>query len=127
MAAIRIRKTIDSETLSLPELRPLIGRTVDIVIAAALDPAARQAFDQLVAVVPQSETAWAARLETLRAWRADARFEPYWPVIDQMVTVDFGSFQRRAATRPGGFDGYDFSAWSAQREFDQEHAHDHIP
>ena len=32
MAAIRIRKTIDSDTLTLPELRPLIGRTVDIVI-----------------------------------------------------------------------------------------------
>lgn len=32
MAAIRIRKTIDSETLTLPELKPLIGRTVEIVI-----------------------------------------------------------------------------------------------
>jgi hypothetical protein len=32
MAAIRIRKTIDSETLTLPELRPLIDRTVDILI-----------------------------------------------------------------------------------------------
>lgn len=32
MAAIRIRKTIDSDTLTLPELRPLIGRTVQIVI-----------------------------------------------------------------------------------------------
>jgi hypothetical protein len=32
MSAIRIRKTIESETLHLPELRPLIGHTVDIVI-----------------------------------------------------------------------------------------------
>ncbi|MBO0698445.1 MAG: hypothetical protein J2P46_08630 [Zavarzinella sp.] len=32
MTTIRIRKTIDSETLRLPELRPFIGQTVDIVI-----------------------------------------------------------------------------------------------
>jgi hypothetical protein len=127
MAAIRIRKTIDSETLHLPELKPLMGRTVEITIAAAPDPAARQEFDRLVADVPQSETAWEARLETLRGWRADVRFEAYWPVIDQMLTVDFGSFQRRAAARPGGLEGYDFDAWSEQRKFDQEHAHDHIP
>ena len=43
MAAIRIGKTIDSDTLTLPELRPLIGRTVDIVIedpspASAIPP-----------------------------------------------------------------------------------------
>ncbi len=55
MAAIRIRKTIDSETLTLPELRPLIGRTVEIVIeepASGLPPGFRpgtgdwEAFDQ---------------------------------------------------------------------------------
>jgi len=32
MNAIRIRKTIDSETLHLPELRPLLGRTVEIIV-----------------------------------------------------------------------------------------------
>ena len=32
MSAIRIRKTIDSDTVTLPELKPFIGRTVDIVI-----------------------------------------------------------------------------------------------
>ena len=43
MAAIRIRKTIESDTLTLPEAKPLIGRTVEIVIeeqpaAAAIPP-----------------------------------------------------------------------------------------
>ena len=40
MSAIRIRKTIDSETLTLPELKPFIGRTVEIVIEeqSALPP-----------------------------------------------------------------------------------------
>ena len=43
MNAIRIRKTIDSDTLHLPELGPFIGHTVEIVIedqpaAAPLPP-----------------------------------------------------------------------------------------
>jgi hypothetical protein len=33
METIRIRKRLDSETLHLPELRPLIGREVEIVIS----------------------------------------------------------------------------------------------
>jgi hypothetical protein len=32
MAAITIRRTLDSETLHLPELRPLLGKTVEIVV-----------------------------------------------------------------------------------------------
>jgi hypothetical protein len=30
--AIRIRKTIEAETLDLPELRPFLGRTVEIIV-----------------------------------------------------------------------------------------------
>ncbi len=48
MSVIRIHRHIDSETLHLPELRPLIGKTVEIVItegseAKAVDEAARWA------------------------------------------------------------------------------------
>ena len=32
MNAIRIRRTIDSETLTVPELRGLIGREVEIIV-----------------------------------------------------------------------------------------------
>jgi hypothetical protein len=32
MSAIRIRKQLQSDTLHLPELQPLIGKTVEIVI-----------------------------------------------------------------------------------------------
>ena len=35
MSSIRIRKRIDSDTLTLPELRAFIGRTVEIVIEEA--------------------------------------------------------------------------------------------
>lgn len=39
MTAIRIHKMIDSETLTIPELKPLIGRTVQIVIDEPALPA----------------------------------------------------------------------------------------
>jgi len=32
MKAIHIRKRVDSETLHLPELKPLIGKTVEIIV-----------------------------------------------------------------------------------------------
>lgn len=32
MNPIRIRKKLDSETLILPELRPLLGQTVEIIV-----------------------------------------------------------------------------------------------
>jgi hypothetical protein len=32
MNAIRIRKKLDSDTLYLPELRPLLGQTVEIIV-----------------------------------------------------------------------------------------------
>jgi hypothetical protein len=44
MSAIRIRKTLDSDTLHVPELRPYIGRTVEITLEGpSLDPAFRAA------------------------------------------------------------------------------------
>jgi len=33
LSAIRIRRKLDSETLHLPELRPLVGQTVEIVVS----------------------------------------------------------------------------------------------
>ena len=44
MSVIRIRKTLDSDTLHLPELQPFIGQTVDITVEGPpLDPAERAA------------------------------------------------------------------------------------
>lgn len=37
MATIRIKKRLDSETLVLPELRPLIGKTVEIRVREQSD------------------------------------------------------------------------------------------
>jgi hypothetical protein len=54
MNAIRIRKKLDSDTLHLPELRPLLGRTVEIIVleeesAPAIRPGTGDwaAFDRL--------------------------------------------------------------------------------
>jgi hypothetical protein len=32
MNAVRIRKRVDSETIHLPELRPMIGKEVEIIV-----------------------------------------------------------------------------------------------
>lgn len=42
MNAIRIRKRIESETLHLPELRDLVGKTVEIIVLE--EAATQQAF-----------------------------------------------------------------------------------
>jgi hypothetical protein len=48
MNAIRIRKKIDSETIHIPELRPMIGRDVEIIVLedrpSSLDEIDPQAF-----------------------------------------------------------------------------------
>ena len=65
MSVIRIHRRIDSETLHLPELRPLIGKAVEIVVTAeseakAADGAAR----------------WAAAEQAIRE-RTDYDFDAY--------------------------------------------------
>ena len=128
MEPIRIRTKVESDTLHLPQLQPLIGRTVDITIAASPAPAVMEAFYEAVGRIPETEADWQNRRETLAAWRADPRFEPYWPVIDHMLTTDFASAQRgRAAEAARGLSDYDFDAWRQQRECDRLHAGDHLP
>src|SRR3990172_5868728 len=83
MTPIRIRRKIDSETLHLPELKPLVGRTVEITISENLEPAAAREFSVAAGHVPSSEAQWAAQQATFRSWRADSRFEPFWPIIDR--------------------------------------------
>lgn len=58
--AIRIRRTLDSDTLHLPELRPLIGRTVEIVVEEA----------------PPDPAAEAARMRAVLDWIAANRITP---------------------------------------------------
>ena len=79
MTAIVIHRQLNSDTL--PELRPLIGKTVHIIIREANVPA----------VTPGTGdwSAWPAALSDL--------------------------------------EGYDFDVWKTQREYDTQHANDHLP
>jgi hypothetical protein len=49
MSAIHIRKKIDSETITLPELRPFIGCTVEILILI------QEAAPATARVIPESQ------------------------------------------------------------------------
>ena len=51
---IRIQKKIESETLYLPELKPLIGKTVEIVVREEPSSADRAAlYDEFFALAGQ--------------------------------------------------------------------------
>ncbi len=81
--------------------------------------------------LPDSEAEWAEQQETFRSWRGEPRFEPYWPIIDRLLAVDFAATRRWAAAAQAAQElresGYDFDAWRQQREYDLMHAHDHLP
>ena len=74
MTAIRIRRKLDSETLHLPELRPLVGRDVEILVQEA---------EGLVAVPGTGD--WEAAAQAARelqetgydfdAWREQREFD----------------------------------------------------
>jgi hypothetical protein len=98
------------------------------VIPTKVDPAVREMFYHLIGQVPESEAAWDERQATLRSWRTDSRFEPYWPTIDHILTDDFASFRRRVAALKdvGPLEDYDYDAWRRQRDYDLKHANDHL-
>ena len=79
MTPLFIHRHLSSDTL--PELRPLIGKTVNIIVREANVPA----------VTPGTGdwSAWPAALSDL--------------------------------------EGYDFDAWKMQRDYDMQHANDHLP
>ena len=64
MAAIHIRTTLDSVTPHLPELGPLVGRVVDIVVSETPDPVdkTKQFWDEVnagYAALRADPQAWA--------------------------------------------------------------------
>jgi len=82
MNAIRIRKKLDSETLYLPELKSMVGKTVEIIVLE--EWAAPQ-------VTPGTGD-WAAAMKAVRE-----------------------------------LEDYDFDAYQRQRDYDLQHAKDHLP
>jgi hypothetical protein len=122
MDAIRIRKTIDSETLHLPELRPLIGRVVEITIEEE-SPTVCNEFWAEAARVPESESAFESQRASFRAWRADPRFEPYWPLLDECLARTFDHVRKWAAIQAQlPLEDYDYDAIRDQDACDTEDA-----
>jgi hypothetical protein len=125
---VRIRRKLDSETLHLPELRPFIGRTVEITIEEQV-PTVRDEFWAEAARLPDTMEAFEAQKAIFRIWRSDARFEPYWFVIDAILNRTFDHVRKWAAAfdAVADLDGYDDNAWRKQRECDLLHAGNHLP
>lgn len=97
MNATHIHQTLDSDTLHLPELRPLIGRRVEIVVREEQPTAeVRDQFYAELARVPDTEEGFDAQMVTYRQWRADPRFEAYWPTLDRLLGRDFASARQQA-------------------------------
>ncbi len=84
MTTIRILTKVDGEVLHLPELKPMIGKTVEVIVTEIV-PASREEFYAEAAHVPQTPEEQEAQEATFRAWRADPRFERFWPLIDRWL------------------------------------------
>ena len=84
MNAIRICKRLDSDTLHLPELKGMIGKTVEIIIleeptlstAATKDPGC-------FAALPRRETFDPKALEALRPYLTPEQFEALSAIATQ--------------------------------------------
>ncbi len=122
MHAIRIRKTVDSETLHLPELRQLMGRAVEITIEEQA-PSVRDAFWAELARVPETDSAFETQKVVLRAWRTDPCFEPYRPLLDECLARTFDQVRKWAAIQAQlPLHEFDYEAVRTQKTCDLEDA-----
>lgn len=82
MNAIRIHKVVDSETLHLPELKPLIGKTVEIIVLEETPAPVPllETMETFLALAPQEQPLDAKELE---AMRQDPAYERFWPLLDR--------------------------------------------
>lgn len=127
MPAIRIRKMIESDTVTLPELKPFIGNTVEIAIEVSYTEETRKEFWDVFSKVPGTEAEFEAQHETFRKWRSDPSFQVYWPTLGHALERKYEEARKmiEAATAVQGLDDYDFEAHLDQREYDLKHAEDH--
>ncbi len=87
MEPIRIRTKVESETLHLPQLKPLIGKAIEIFVVE-LVPASREEVFAEAVHVPDAAEERAAQQAKFREWRADPRFEHLWPMIERLIEAD---------------------------------------
>ncbi len=110
MSTIRIRKKLDSETLHLPELKPLLGRTVEITVEEQL-PVIRDEFYAEATQLPETEQDLEVQKAVFRNWRSDPRSEPYWRLLDSLLARDLATVRKWAAIRSQlPLEDYDYDA-----------------
>jgi|ERR1019366_411338 hypothetical protein len=124
---IHIHRKLESETLYLPELKPLIGRTVEITIEEQ-PPAVSDEFYAELGRLPETVEVYEAQKAIFQKWRSDARFEPYWQTLDHALARSFEQVQKWSAAIAvlPELEGYDFDAHRIQNECDIRHAGDHV-
>jgi hypothetical protein len=127
MDVLRFSKTIESETLHLPKLKPLIGQTVAITVEV-VTPEVRDEFWPEAGRLPESEEALDAQKARFRDWRSDPRFRPYWAMLDGLLARDLATVRKWSAAAEAVRDlqDCDSDAWRQQREYDLKHANDHL-
>jgi hypothetical protein len=119
---IKLRRKLDSETLCLPELKPLIGRTVEITIEERL-PETRDEFYAEAARSPETEAAFQNQKTLFRNWRNDPRFEPYWSILDLLLARSYEQVRKWAAVAAQlPLEDYDYNALREQGACDLEDA-----
>ena len=97
MDDIRIHTTLTSDTPHLPELRPLVGRAVEIIVREeAPTDDVRAAFYAELGRFPDTPETFSTQVETFQNWRADPRFRAYWPTLDRVLLRDFDTVQDQA-------------------------------
>jgi hypothetical protein len=100
-------------------------------IGASVAPPVPNVSDEFYAELgrlPETVEAFEAQKTIFREWRSDARFKPYWEVLDHALARSFEQVQKWVTARAAVADleGYDFEAYRKQREYDQQHAGDHV-
>jgi hypothetical protein len=89
----------------------------------------RDEFWVEAARLPENPEAFEAQKTLFRTWRADARYQPYWPLLDELLNRSFDHVQKWAAAAQAAREltDYDYEAWRRQRDYDLQQAHDHRP
>lgn len=117
MPAIRIRKMIESDTVTLPELKPFIGNMVEIAIEVSYTEETRKEFWDVFSKLPSNEEEFDQMHETFRMWRTDPRFQVYWPTLGHALETKYKDFRQKvdAIDETWGLLDYDYQA-----QFDQD-------
>ncbi len=133
MSAIHIRRKIDSEILSLPELQQFIGRAVDIVIeeTSTAQPSSDSISDEFwntASKVPGTEEEFAAPKAPFRLWRPAPRFEAHWPMIDRLLARNFEATKKWAIALKGALElaDYDYEAVPEQDAYEISNAKERL-